>query len=87
MLTGCVAEDHGAYYSGGVAVDYDGYYDGFYGPYYDGYWGPDGAFYYSGGAGHPFVRDEGGHFRHDAHAGFRGVHSNAHGGMHGEEHH
>ncbi len=42
----------------------DVWYDGAYGPYTEGYWGPDSAFYYRGGDG-GFVRDEGGHFRHD----------------------
>jgi hypothetical protein len=56
-------------YAGGPA-----YYDDFYGPYYDGYWGGGGIYYYSPGAGRPFVRDEGHHFRRDPHEGFHGVH-------------
>ena len=74
LLAGCSAGygyDHG-YVSASVGgpVYYDGYYDDYYGPFYDGYWGPDGFFYYSGGRDHPFLRDEGGHFRHEGAAGF-----------------
>jgi len=56
--------DHGRHYAAYEhhPTGYDGYYDGFYGPFYDGYWG-DGGFYYSTGEGHPYVRDEGNHFR------------------------
>src|ERR1700722_688949 len=60
--------------SAGGPVYYDGYYDGFYGPLYDGYWGDDNFFYYSGGVGRPFVRDEGNHFRHDAAPGINSFH-------------
>jgi hypothetical protein len=62
-------------------VYYDGYYDGSYGPLYDGYWGDDNFFYYSGGRGQPFVRDESNHFRHDPASGFSSFH-NAHMGPH-----
>ncbi len=58
----------------GRLLAYDAYYDDAYGPFYDGYWGDDGAFYYSDGAGRPFVRDGGAHFRHGAAGGFHGVH-------------
>lgn len=58
-------------------VGYDGYYDNFYGPVYDGYWGDDG-FYYSTGDGRPYVRDDGGHFRHEGGSGF----VEFHGGLH-----
>ena len=50
---------------GGGAV-YDGYYDGYYGPFYDGYWANDGAYYYSGAEGRPFVRDDSHHFHRAA---------------------
>jgi hypothetical protein len=72
-LAGCV--------SPGGPVYNDGYYDGYYGPLYDGYWGDDNFFYYSGGAGRPFVRDEGGHFRRGAASGFTSFHQ-AHMGPH-----
>ena len=72
-LAGCVTPDGPVYY--------DGYYDGYYGPMYDGYWGDDNFFYYSGGRGQPFVRDEGNHFRRDAATGFKSFH-NAHAGPH-----
>jgi hypothetical protein len=62
-------------------VYYDGYYDGYYGPLYDGYWGDDNYFYYSGGRGRPYVRDEGNHFRRDSAAGFNNFH-HAHNGPH-----
>lgn len=65
----------------GAPIYYDGYYDGYYGPLYDGYWGDDNAFYYSGGAGRPFVRDEGNHFRRSAGPGFNSFHQ-AHMGPH-----
>jgi hypothetical protein len=55
-------------------VSYDAYYDDAYGPFYDGYWGDDGAFYYCGGAGRPFIRDGGGHFQHGGAGGFHPVH-------------
>ena len=54
-------------------IAYDGYYDGAYGAFYDGYWDNDGAFYYTDAADHPFRRDDGHHFRHDAAEGFHGV--------------
>jgi hypothetical protein len=77
MMAGCVVEG-GRYHSGGrVSVGiagYDGYYDDYYGPFYDGYWGNDGFFYYSGGEGRPFLRDEGHHFRREAGEGFHAVH-------------
>ncbi len=61
---------------GGVPVfGYDAFYDDVYGPFYDGYWGGDGAFYYRGGAGRPYARDGGGHFRHGPASGFHGVRS------------
>ena len=85
-VSGCVAEGHGTYYSGGATIGYDGYggyYDDYYGPVYDGYWGPDNYFYYSAGAGRPFLRDEGHHFRHDAHEGFHEFHGH---GAHQEHH-
>jgi hypothetical protein len=53
---------------------YDGFYDDYYGPFYDGYWGPDGFFYYSVGIGHPFIRDDGRHFRRDIAPGYHPVH-------------
>jgi hypothetical protein len=59
--------------SGFASVGYDTYYDDAYGPFYDGYWGDDGGFYYRGGAGRPFIRDGGSHFRHAAAGGFHGV--------------
>ena len=65
----------------GGPVYYDGYYDGYYGPNYDGYWGDDNFFYYSGGVGQPFVRDQGNHFRRDAAPGFNSFH-HAHAGSH-----
>ncbi|MBS0295762.1 MAG: hypothetical protein JSR45_05575 [Proteobacteria bacterium] len=49
---------------------YDFWYDGFYGPYTTGYWGDGGVFLYSDGHG-GWVRDEGGHFRHER---FEGAH-------------
>ena len=55
-------------------VGYDAYYDDAYGPFYDGYWGDDGAFYYSQGEGHDFVRDGAGHFQHGGGGGFHSVH-------------
>jgi hypothetical protein len=58
----------------GGPVYYDGYYDGYYGPMYDGYWGDDNFFYYSGGPGRPFARDEGHHFQRTAAAGFTSFH-------------
>jgi hypothetical protein len=67
-------ESPGRYSAAGRPVSYDAYYDDAYGPFYDGYWGDDGAFYYSGAAGRPFVRDGGGHFLHGAAGGFHGVH-------------
>jgi hypothetical protein len=73
VLAGCAAPDGPVYY--------DGYYDGYYGPMYDGYWGDDSAFYYSGGPGRPFVRDEGHHFQRNAGAGFTAFHQ-AHMGPH-----
>ena len=73
-LAACASGDGPAYY-------YDGYYDGYYGPMYDGYWGDDNFFYYSGGRGQPFVRDDGNHFRRDGAAGFNSFH-NAHMGPH-----
>ncbi len=63
-----------AYADGPVAVGYDGYYDDAYGPFYDGYWAGDGGFYYTDAPGHPYRRDTGNHFRHDAAAGFHPVH-------------
>ena len=72
-LAGCV--------TAGGPVYYDGYYDGYYGPNYDGYWGDDNLFYYSGGVGQPFVRDQGSHFRRDAAPGFNSFH-HAHAGPH-----
>ena len=76
-LAGCVSPGPGP----GGPVYYDGYYDGSYGPLYDGYWGDDNFFYYSGGAGRPFVRDEGHHFQRNAAAGFNSFHQ-AHMGPH-----
>lgn len=67
--------------SAGAPEYYDGYYDGFYGPIYDGYWGDDNFFYRSGGAGQPFVRDEGNHFQRNGAAGFSAFHQ-AHMGPH-----
>jgi hypothetical protein len=79
-LAGCVAEGPaegpGPAYVG--AVSFDGYYDDAYGPFYDGYWGPGGYFYYSDARGHPFRRDEAGHFRHEAGPGFHPVHGLGH---------
>jgi hypothetical protein len=74
-LPACASYDDGRGYA---SLDYDAYYDGGYGPYYDGYWGGDGAFWYRGGAGRPFLRDGGGHFHHGPAGGFHGVHG--HGG-------
>jgi len=66
----------GAYGPGTVApVGYDAFYDGFYGPFYDGYWGADGAFYYRAPSDHDWRRDDAQHFRHEAGAGFRRIHS------------
>lgn len=59
---------------GARPVAYDAYYDDAYGPFYDGYWADDGAFYYCGGVGRPFVRDGGGHFQHGPSGGFHAVH-------------
>jgi hypothetical protein len=74
-LSGCAYGYYGYPYGYSVAAGYGApiYYDGFYGPYWDGYWGPEGAFWYSTGPGHPFIRDVGGHFRGFAGAGFRRV--------------
>jgi hypothetical protein len=55
----------------------DVWYDGSYGAYSDGYWGPDAAFYYRGGDG-AFIRDTGGHFRHERFSGARGYHARHH---------
>jgi hypothetical protein len=52
----------------------DVWYDGAYGPYVDGYWGPDDGFYYRGHDG-AFVRDTGGHFRHQRFSGAHGFHA------------
>src|SRR5271156_6344221 len=73
----------GGYVSASVGdpVYYDGFYDGYYGPLYDGYWGDDNFFYYSGGRGRPFARDEARHFRQDAAPGFNSFH-HAHMGPH-----
>ncbi|THD56725.1 hypothetical protein [Phenylobacterium sp.] len=68
LLPSCASTGHGG------LLAYDAYYDDAYGPIYDGYWGDDDAFYYCDGAGHPFVRDGGSHFRHGPAGGFHGVH-------------
>ena len=78
VLAGCV--------SPAGLVYHDGYYDGYYGPLYEGYWGDDNFFYYSGGRGQPFIRDEGNHFRRVAAAGFNSFH-NAHMGPHTDHPH
>jgi hypothetical protein len=79
-VSACAEDYYGPYGGGGVA-----YYDDFYGPYSDGYWGPDGYFWYGGGRGHPYFRDEGHHFHHQPRGGDHGVH--AHPGFHGFPHH
>jgi len=70
----------GAAGSGFASPGYDAYYDDAYGPLYDGYWGDDDSFYFRGGAERPFIRDGGGHFRHQAASGFHGVHAGGHTG-------
>jgi len=75
-LSGCAEGYDGySYYGGGPA-----YYDDFYGPYADGYWGHDNFYYYRGGRGRPYVRDDAHHFRRAQAPGFHGVQS--HGGFH-----
>ncbi len=64
-----------AYY-GPAAVGFDGYYDDAYGPFFDGYWADDG-FYYRTNDHDQYHRDTGGHFRHDAAAGFHAVQGHA----------
>jgi hypothetical protein len=78
-VAACAEDYYGPYGGGGIA-----YYDDFYGPYYGGYWGPDSVFYYQAGHGHPFLRDEGHHFRHDMAGGYHGV--RAHSGFHAWSH-
>jgi len=70
-------DTYGPYgYGYGGYYDYDygpyayGWYDGYYGPFYDGYWGPTGVFIFRDRDGR-MHRDDGGHFRHQAMAGFR----------------
>jgi hypothetical protein len=75
-MAGCAEDYYGPYGGGGMA-----YYDSFYGPYYGGYWAPDGAFYYRGGRGGGFHRDDGHHFHREPGNGYRGVHANP--GFHG----
>jgi len=73
VLASC-ASPHGSYLAAGAPFGAeDAYYDEAYGPFYDGYWGDDGAFYYCAGAGRPYLRDGGGHFRHGAAGGFHAV--------------
>jgi hypothetical protein len=90
-VSGCAENmGYGPTFGGDMA-----YYDNAYGPFYNGYWGRDGSFYYSGGRGRPYQRDEGGHFRHDTPdgGGFQGVRTHPgwvghHGGGHsGGQHH
>ena len=77
-LAGC--NENG--YGGGVAVGYgspyayNGYYDDYYGPIYDGYWGDGDAFFYRSHSHGRYVRDAGGHFRHDAMNGYQPMHVN-----------
>jgi hypothetical protein len=78
-LAACATHGRPFIGAGVQPVGYDAYYDDAYGPFYDGYWGDDGAFYYCPGSGQPFVRDGGGHFRHDGGGGGGGFHA-VHGG-------
>jgi hypothetical protein len=74
LLAGCTS---GGYYHQRFAqsgVDYAGFYDDYYGPVADGYWGADGFFRYRDSLGHPFQRDDGQHFRHDAAPNFHPMH-------------
>lgn len=69
FLAGCAGP---GYVGGGVA--YDGYYDNAYGPIYDGYWGEGDVFFYRSSHHGRYVRDTGGHFRHDMMAGYQPMH-------------
>jgi hypothetical protein len=91
-VSGCAENmGYGPYFGGDMA-----YYDDSYGPFYNGYWGHDGSFYYSAGRGRPYVRDSGGHFRHDmpgggyhgvrTHSGWVGGHGGHSGGGGGQHH-
>jgi hypothetical protein len=73
LLSGC-AGDYGYYQAsyGGPDV----WYDGAYGPYADGYW--SGGIYYYRGVDGRFLRDDGGHFRHQRFGGSSGYHSGHH---------
>ncbi len=68
LLAGCA----GPRYVGG-GFGYDGYYDDHYGPIYDGYWGDGDVFYYRAHPHGRYIRDTGGHFRHDGN-GVTGYH-------------
>ena len=72
VLSGC-GGGYG-YRGAGFGGPDDVWYDGAYGAYTDGYWGSDAAFYYRGGDGR-FIRDEGGHFRHQRFGQARGYHA------------
>jgi hypothetical protein len=81
MLAGCASADYGG--GGGGMVGYDGFYDNYYGPIDAGYWGDGDVFFYRAHAHGHFIRDTGGHFRHEAMTGFNPMHVNgpaAHGG-------
>jgi hypothetical protein len=74
LLSACETYDDGYYghrYYSDVSGPYDVWYDGYYGPYVGGYWGDGGVFYYSDRHG-GWLRDEGGHFRHDRWEGAHG---------------
>jgi len=70
MLASCA----GPGYVGGGGVAYDGFYDDYYGPIYDGYWGDGGVFFYRSHPHGHYVRDRGGHFRHEASNGYHPMH-------------
>jgi hypothetical protein len=53
----------------------NGYYDNFYGPFSNGYWGPDGVFYYQKYKDWDYLRDQGGHFRHEMASGYQAFHT------------
>jgi len=88
ILAGCAGP---GYVGGGVA--YDGYYDNAYGPIYDGYWDDGGVFFYRSHRHGHYIRDAGGHFRHDAMNGYHPMHVTGpafrgHGpGGHNHDHH
>lgn len=87
-LAGCAGP---GYVGGGAMAGYDGFYDDYYGPIYDGYWGDGGVFFYRSHPHGRYIRDGGGHFRHDAVNGFHSMHVNGpvfHGdGAHRRGHH